>query len=326
VGINSRLFKYYFPDIFAKTAIRSFSPYSGIVLMYHEVLPDDVALPAWTIVKESDFRWQLNFLKIYFDFVSIDQALERIDRKHNAKRPFAVVTFDDGYKGNFNTVLPIMETLGLPFIVYIATKAIVEEELYWYDRIINLLNIRENLQVKLIWNHQLKTLTIPKNGEDCRWLQVQKILNLLKIMAPEDREQAVSNIVDKHSVNVSSFGMMNEDEMRQLSYSNCVTIGCHTHGHELLDQLDARAVRETLNIAYGYIKSITGYSPRHFAYPNGNFNNCIINLVRDAGYDSAVTTLPGILSDRNCRMRIPRLSIGRFETKSQFKARVLRFL
>ena len=31
--------------------------------MYHEVQPDSFDMPAWTVVKESDFKWQIEYLR-----------------------------------------------------------------------------------------------------------------------------------------------------------------------------------------------------------------------------------------------------------------------
>lgn len=146
MGIRSYLFRNHFPQFLVEKAKNYMSPFCGIVLMYHEVLPDEVNLPAWTVVKESVFRWQMSYLQKNFDIVSIDEALKRINQKNlNIKRPFAVITFDDGYRGNFDIVLPIMELMGLPFTIYVATKAIVEENLYWYDQIINLIYSKKML-------------------------------------------------------------------------------------------------------------------------------------------------------------------------------------
>jgi peptidoglycan/xylan/chitin deacetylase (PgdA/CDA1 family) len=326
MGLSYHIFRHYFPEFVAAKSIRRFPSTSGIVLMYHEVLPDYISLPAWTILRESAFRWQMTYLSTHFDVISIDHALERVAGKHDAKRPFAVVTFDDGYQGNFSTVLPIMEAMGLQFTVYCATKAIVEKRQYWYDRIIDLLHIHDHVHVTLVLNAQPQHFTIPRSGENRRWIKVQKILNHLKLMPPEDREEAVTNIASKFGRTKSPLKMLSEDELRRLAASTCVTIGCHTHGHELLDQLGTREINETLSLANEHIRRITGTYPRHFAYPNGNYNKSVLDVVRRSGFVTAVSTSPGFWSGMPCIMQIPRIGIGRFDTKGCFMARVSGYL
>jgi len=322
VGLKHRLSRFYFPEFLAVHAIRQVSPFSGIVLMYHEVLPDDFALPAWTVVRESDFRWQMSYLRSHFDVISLDQALARVEGKGTATRPFAVITFDDGYKGNFSTALPIMEGMGLPLTVYIATKAIIENGLYWYDRIINLLNSKEKFSVAINHDGHPEYFTIPRYGENRRWIAVQKVLNRLKQMAPSEREKTVASIASGISVTGPSLKMLNLEEVISLANSTCVTIGCHTHGHELLDQLSMEEVHAALDVANEHIRRITGKLPRHFAYPNGNFNKDVLDVVRSKGFESAVTTSPGLWSEFPRRMLIPRIGIGRFDGSSCFKAKV----
>jgi peptidoglycan/xylan/chitin deacetylase (PgdA/CDA1 family) len=327
MGLKSRLFRYYLPDIIAAGAIRRIPSSSGIVLMYHEVLPDDVIIPAWTIVRESDFCWQMHYLQKHFDVVTMDEAVERVAGRREAKRPFAVVTFDDGYKGNVDIVLPLMESSGLPFILYAATQAIVEGCLYWYDEIINLLNSQEDVSVNLTWDGQEEHFKIPRHlKENRRWKEVQRLLTRLKAMPPEERERNVRCIAGEYGGIDSVLEMLNPANLKRLAGSNCVTVGSHTHQHELLDQLAPGDVRETLYTSNEHITRITGSRPKHFSYPNGNFNQLVLCEVQDAGYETAVTTLAGIWSSLNYRLNIPRVGIGRFETREQFKARLSGFI
>ena len=170
-------------------------PYtSGIVLMYHEVLPDKMALPAWTVVRESEFRWQMSYLLKHFDVVYMDQAIERVSNQRKGKKPFAVVTFDDGYRGNFHTVLPIMKSMGIPFVVYAATQAIVDQKLYWYDHVINLLGARDGIEIEIAQQGgcvRAFRLSASSASDYIRWQQVERILDTLKRMPPEDRQKNI---------------------------------------------------------------------------------------------------------------------------------------
>ena len=65
-----------FPDILYSTVGKLKTPRSIAVLMYHEVLPDDFEVDAWTIVKESDFRRQLQYIVQEFEVISLDRALQ----------------------------------------------------------------------------------------------------------------------------------------------------------------------------------------------------------------------------------------------------------
>lgn len=327
MGLRYPLFRYYFPESLTAAAIHNLPSTSGIVLLYHEVLPDDVNLPAWTIVRESSFRWQMQYICTYFDIISMDQALERISGKQKAKRPFAVVTFDDGYKGISHCVLPVMESMGLPFVVYVATQAVLSNSLYWYDKIINLMSIQKNVQIALCQGGRMKCFRINHRVRDIiRWKEVQRLLSTLKKMPQAEREKNVNSILEKFAGNGSALEMLNPEELSDLAKSELVTIGSHTHRHELLDQICPDDIRETLDTANKHLIRITGCPPKHFAYPNGNFNECVKREVLKAGYETAVTTIYGIWTNQTCPLEIPRLGIGRFETNGQFKAIISGYL
>lgn len=65
------------------------------------------------------------YLKNGYTFVPIDSVF-------NAHR-FVCLTFDDGYRDNYTTALPILKRLGIPFAIYISTNYIDNKQpMWWY--------------------------------------------------------------------------------------------------------------------------------------------------------------------------------------------------
>lgn len=325
MGFKNRLFKYYFPQIAVDGKLKKRGNCNGIVLMYHEVLIDDFDIPAWTILKKTDFEWQMNYLKDNFDVVTIDEATKRVCGLSEGQRPFAVVTFDDGYKGNFDNVLPIMHRLNLPFVVYIATKAIHEESIYWYDEIIGLLNKEDDLHISL---GDLEIVIKKTYSNSKKWSLMQNVLSKLKSMPAFERDVEVKKVLDinnAYSV-CSGIKMLSSGDLGEMSKSQLVTIGNHTHGHELLDQISSLEIYNTISKANSLIEEWTGVKPEHFAYPNGNYSEYVLDAISAFDFSTLVTTKSGFWDGSHSLMEIPRFGIGRFETKSQFKARLAGFL
>lgn len=323
MGIKDRVFGSVFPESFASLLIRRASPSTGVVLMYHEVLPDHVSLPAWTIVKESEFLWQMTYLKKHFDVIGVDEAIERVSGRMKSTRPFAVVTFDDGYSGTADCVLPIMEDLSIPFLVYVATKALVENSLYWPDRLINLLNLEEDFCVSYRAHGKAETFVIPYNEtENARWVAMQRLLTRMKQIGCLERDEILADLISKWADVPSSISMLSPDKLYRLSSSKWASIGCHTHAHELLDQIPSEQIVATIREANATIQALSGEYPRHFAYPNGNFNGSVVDVVRSFGFASAMTADSGVWSERTSLFEIPRIGIGRFDSKHLFRAKL----
>lgn len=66
-------------------------------------------------------------------FVSIDEVCSIIKSGKRQKQPFVCLTFDDGYKDNYTTALPLLKRLNVPFAVYITTGIIDNQlSMWWY--------------------------------------------------------------------------------------------------------------------------------------------------------------------------------------------------
>src|SRR5690606_15732005 len=79
---------------------------------------------------------------------------------------------------------------------------------------------------------------ISKDGSpQNRWLQMRQALEFLKTLPQQQRMTLVDSLVSPYSSFSSGIKMLDEKELKYLAAHPGVTIGGHTHGHELLDQL-----------------------------------------------------------------------------------------
>ncbi len=89
-------------------------------------------------------------------------------------------------------------------------------------------------------------------------------------------------------------GYLNWDQVKLLDASGLITIGGHTINHRNLVTLSEADQRFEIETGKAMLEKQLGHSVRHFAYPYGQFNNLTIKIVQEAGYLTAVTTIPGI--------------------------------
>lgn len=292
----------------------------GLSLMYHEVLPDDEGLPAWTVVKETCFRKQIIFLKQYFDIVTIDEAISRTYSQAMSRKPYVTITFDDGYKGNYSCVLPIIEELGVPITIYVSSSAIEKEQSYWYDKIISLLHNDEPFTVDLADYNMGKYKLDVVNSEKERWASIQSLLTAMKKINPVEREKIVEKICDQVTCDgFKQLKLMTVAELKLLASSDLVTIGGHSHCHNILTQLTDKEINASLQENRNLLQQWTSGDIIHFAYPNGNFNDKVIDFVKENGFLSAVTVNPGYWSAEKSPMLLPRFGVGRFDSFGLFK-------
>lgn len=323
MGILHRLAAAYLPRTLEARAYRRASHPRVTVLMYHEVLPDEVDIPSWLVVREARFRRQMRYLKRHFRVLSMVAAVDYLANGANqvkTRRPPAVITFDDGYAGNFSCALPILRELQLPFTVYVSTSMIATGGRFWHDRIIAALLTAG--RGKLSVPTSAGTLEYSGNArlDARRWAGIEKILTRMKSLPPEERE-TIADRLDP-DVKMPALRMMTPAELHELSAEPLVTIGNHTHAHELLDQLDSDRATATILKAQTLLEEWTGRRPVHFAYPNGNYVGETAALVERLGMVTAVTGNSGPWLPADSRFEIPRIGIGRFDNLNLFRARM----
>jgi peptidoglycan/xylan/chitin deacetylase (PgdA/CDA1 family) len=88
---------------------------------------------------------------------------------------------------------------------------------------------------------------------------------------------------------------LNWDEIRQLDHNPLFTIGGHTVDHLNLATISDDQQRFEITAGKLDIEAQLGHPINHLAYPYGAFNGASIQLAREAGYLTAVTTMPGIV-------------------------------
>ncbi len=103
-------------------------------------------------------------------------------------------------------------------------------------------------------------------------------------------------------------GHMTVDQIREVRAAG-MTVGSHTLNHARLPSL----IRQNLGAAQAEVvlsrsdleRDVDGVD--YFAYPNGLYDDDVIQLVRDSGYRAAVTTVPGLVHSLDRRFELRRV-------------------
>lgn len=294
----------------------------GIVLMYHELAGDRTDIEAWSVVRRSDFLRQMDYLRRGFDVLSLSEALIRMENSPNVDRPFAVITFDDGDMGNYEVLMPIVEEHEVPVTVFVATKHVADQTPYWFDDIVNALQTDRIVRIDLRDSH-LAIYEINRNRGAANWAEIERLLSDLKILKPQDREQAVADVNGQLRLIRRRQGCriapMTVEDVRQLARSRFVTIGAHSHCHNILTQLDKREAAQSVVTSKRLLEQWTGSVVEYFAYPNGDHNDEVEDIVRHAGFHCALTTSSRLWRRGESVFRIPRIGVGRYDSSAEFR-------
>jgi peptidoglycan/xylan/chitin deacetylase (PgdA/CDA1 family) len=258
-----------------------FAADSITVLTYHRIRPDhacaeppfdeDVFGPT-----QACFAEQMTWLKSHLTVLSEVELLDLIGRP--AKGHFAVVTFDDGYRDNYELAWPVLRSLGIPAIFFVSPALIDARRLGWWDVIAYLVKHSAKPQIEI-------------RGEVASIRKLQGWMKSLPAAETENLIETLSQIaeVPLPSSELQSGQLMTWDQIVEVS-RNGIAIGSHTSTHRVLATLDEDRQWWELSESKAALERRLGQPVRTLAYPagsHGNFTAASMQIAEECGYEGA---------------------------------------
>lgn len=275
------------------------------ILIYHQIhqSPDPLRPEA---LDAKAFDWQMSLLAHHFTVLPLEEAIQCL-RDGTLPARAACITFDDGYRDNIEVALPILLQYGLPATFFIATGFLNGGRM-WHDSVIeavrsykgDLLDLSDSLGQRFL------TETIYEKRRTIR-----RLVQLLKGLAPDVRDREVEYIVKICRGPLPQNLMMTTNQVQQLLVSG-MAVGCHTSKHPIFTTVSNETVQQEIKDGRAELESIAGQPVNLFAYPNGkpvqDYVADHVDLVRELGFDAAVSTANGVASRSRDYWQLPRFT------------------
>ncbi len=258
------------------------------ILFYHRIQPceNPYAIDAITT---ADFAQQTAMLSSAFNLMTMSELVESLEQGAVPPKT-ACITFDDGYRDNFEFAFPILQRYRAPATIFIATDYIGSGKMLWPD--ILLATLKHTTRSKI--PAELLGEPLPLGTQVDRATAAEMLLDRLKQFAPEERDRRLDQLqswcgappVEKRRL------MLDWDEVVSMSAAG-IEFGSHTVTHPILshasdEEIDYEIAESKKEIECHVKKPVTA-----FAYPNGrldDFDERAIAALKRHGYTSAVTT------------------------------------
>ncbi len=289
----------------------------GAILMFHhvrpwagpsfapnrllEITPDYLAEVIETLKREG------------FDIVSLDEGLARLQSGGSAN-PFAVLTFDDGYRDNLLHALPVLKHYRAPFTLYVTTGFAEGTARLWWLELEQAVRGLPHIELALGGTNYIF---------DCRTAQEKadsfnRLYWLLRVQPEEEMLQSIHYLAQKADIDgqaITRSLCMNWDEILEIAADPLCAIGVHTLTHSMLAHRRIDFARHELFESRRIIEAKTGKPAPHLAWPVGDPASAgprEFALARELGFASAVTTRPGMLFPAHAGhlTALPRLSVN----------------
>ncbi len=311
--------------------IRKIREHKAAILMYHQVC--ERKNDPWELaVNPNHFDAQLDYLKKNFNVVSIG-ALATSVANNNVRRNTIAISFDDGFKDNYTNAAPLLDWYELPATFYVTTTAMKEHKIYWWDELQDILFQCEKLpsHFEMIINNQLiqyqfksdrilhsrlinqirawnYNLPIPNERIALYMLLWERI----KPLPYTHQSRILSDIKDwagTREITSSQGVTMDVQEMQMLSQNPLFSIGAHSVNHAMLSEQNAHDQAFEVKESKRQIENWLGKPVKGFAYPYGNYNSVTQQLLKEAGFEYAVSTESKLVTMEDDPFALPRIQV-----------------
>lgn len=274
------------------------------VFYFHRVL----AQPDPLLPDEPDARQFDRILGWIGSQFRVLDPLEACDRLYDGSLPSrpAIITFDDGYRDNFEVALPILQRHRMQAAFFVATGFLNGESMF-NDRVIEAVRHSTQDSLRIPGTGRV----VPTKSTDERRAAIDRILKEIKHLAPSERDARVLELEGRLGIAPVRNLMMTPDQVARLHRAG-MRLGGHTRTHPILLSLDDADAQSEISRGLQDLHGITGERPVLFAYPNGKFGGDFddrhVGMVERAGCRYGFTTQAGVTKRVTAPMCIPRFT------------------
>ncbi|MBM80492.1 MAG: polysaccharide deacetylase [Planctomycetaceae bacterium] len=241
-----------------------------LVLNYHRIGEPDGSLFDWDLWSASgaDFDGQVRFLARNFDLIGLNDLDDVLTRPQRGSR-HVLITFDDGYRDNFDLAYPILKSHGALAAFFLTSGFLDRPRITWWDEIAWM--VRSSKKSCLGENPCVGPLSF---DEPTRQQAIKKLLRTYKQLPGESTDSFIEILAEATGSgrcpnSEASTMWMTRDMVREM-HSGGMTFGAHTVNHPVLSSLtaeeqDLEICESRLRIEQEICQEVTAFS-----YPVGS--------------------------------------------------------
>jgi peptidoglycan/xylan/chitin deacetylase (PgdA/CDA1 family) len=265
----------------------------SFILMYHRVCQDKCAGALYEpamFVTDKTLKMHINELSNYFEFL----PLEEIDNKRDSRfKPSCVLTFDDGWADNFDYALPLLIKHNVPATIFVTVNYIGKNRNFWFHDVWYIANhcLINNLSSEFFTHFKQR---VQYSGSFViNEISISSLIESIKDLAPDKIDDLVNDAFDVLNIPRNPTPtMLNWDQVHDISRT-VVSIGSHGMNHYILTNIDSDLKKREIGDAIAILKERITPVSNYFCYPNGNYDDETIDVVREAGFKGAIGTKIG---------------------------------
>lgn len=264
-----------------------------LILNYHRIgVPGTSAFDhgLWSATAEA-FEQQVNFIKRNCRVIS---PLDLLDEQSLEGEACAMITFDDGYRDNYEVAFPILKKHGVSATFFVTTGFIDSPRVAWWDEIAWMVHTSNRPSITAAG----LGCDMPLAGQQQQ--TIERLLSTYKALPPTATEAFLNGLAQGCGTGrctraVAGHVWMTWDMLREMASAG-MTIGGHTVDHPILSRLSASEQQYQINACMTRLEREVSLPGRFLAYPRGkgdSFNDDTRAALYEARIDLAFSYYGG---------------------------------
>jgi peptidoglycan/xylan/chitin deacetylase (PgdA/CDA1 family) len=299
------------------------------IIMYHYVRElDHSRYPEIKGLAVDQFIAQIAYIKRHYQIISAYDLMDAVQTGAELPPRALLLTFDDAYSDHFRYVYPILDRERLPGCFFPAAKCILERRLLDVNKIHFILasvpdkfQLVEEIKVFVDQSHPSYNLETNQQYWDrvavpSRWdpPEVIFIKRMLQRELPEALRETITDALFQKYVSRDEAAFAEELYMsvEQIAHlgRNGMYIGSHGFDHYWLNTLASEAQQREVDLAVKFLNQVGSDTSRWvMCYPNGSWNESLLQILAKNGCILGLTTAVGIANlDVDNLLTLPRLN------------------
>lgn len=296
-----------------------------IVLNYHRVLDPNHCPYDHDVISAlpEQFYEQVKYLKSRFHIADLNEVLAISSNPKQLQGISILLTFDDGYLDNYEVAYPILRSLSVPAVFFLATNYVGTSRIPWWDKIAYM--VRNTERTKLRLRHPVEH-TIDLTDRNAAIRQILDFYCSSKVSDPGLYLEEIAESTGSRSMKMAESALFLDWEQAKEMIQGGMAVGSHTVSHEILSKFSPDDQYAELSISKKILASRLGVEIKSLAYPVGRkecFNAETIKALIQSGYEAAFSYYGGINTPRNFdHLNIRRVAIEIEDTAPILRSRV----
>jgi peptidoglycan/xylan/chitin deacetylase (PgdA/CDA1 family) len=225
------------------------------VLAYHEIRDPD------------RFATQLDHLCRDAHPVSLAEVIGAIEGRSGLPARAVLVTFDDGHRDVIDIAMPLLRERGIPAVAFVVAGLIDTDRPHWWTEVKDL--IRADGRAPAV-----------------EGLAPEAAVRALKVVPDALRRETIAALRRTATRPAQAVSQLTAADLRRLG-SEGVAIGNHSLTHPCLSRCDVQLIQHEVDASQEVLARLLGHEVESFAYPDGDRDERVTGVVRNAGIRAA---------------------------------------